>query len=102
MTGIYNRRKFFELAQPLFKNTQNLFVAMIDIDHFKKINDNYGHDAGDIVIKTLCNTISKLLPKNAIFARFGGEEFTVICTQDCIDSVKALFENIGVMKKTRG
>jgi diguanylate cyclase (GGDEF)-like protein len=94
MTGIYNRRKFFELAQPLFKNAQNLFVAMIDIDHFKKINDNYGHDAGDIVIKTLCNTISELLPKNAIFARFGGEEFTVICTQDSINSIQTLFENI--------
>lgn len=94
MTGIYNRRKFFELASLLFETTQNnLFISMIDIDHFKKINDTYGHDAGDIVIKTMARVIAELLPPYAIFGRIGGEEFAVILEKNEQD-VLALFENI--------
>lgn len=94
MTGIYNRRKFFELAKPLFENTSdNFFISMIDIDHFKKINDTYGHDIGDIVIKTLAQTINGLLPSNAIFARIGGEEFAIVLS-DNEQEIFTLFESI--------
>ena len=96
MTGIYNRRKFFELATLLFKeSTKEFFLATIDIDYFKKVNDNYGHDAGDYVIKRITEIIADLLPKSSIFARMGGEEFIVIFFEEN-ESKKAilLFEKI--------
>jgi diguanylate cyclase (GGDEF)-like protein len=83
MTGIYNRRKFFDLTNLLFKESnENFFLATIDIDYFKRVNDNFGHDAGDYVIKRITEIISDLLPQNSIFARMGGEEFTVVLTQE--------------------
>lgn len=95
MTGAYNRRKFFELSKPIFETSEcNIFVAMIDIDHFKKINDSYGHDAGDIVIKLVANTISNLLPEDAVFARIGGEEFVAVCNNEYKQKIIELFESI--------
>jgi diguanylate cyclase (GGDEF)-like protein len=95
MTGIYNRRKFFELATTLFnESNDNFFLATIDIDYFKRVNDNFGHDAGDFVIKRITEIISAQLPQDSIFARVGGEEFIVIFFEE--DSQKAIsfFENV--------
>ncbi len=79
MTGIYNRRKFFYLAEERFEKTkENLYSVMIDIDKFKAINDKYGHQVGDEVIKNVANIISSLIPKNTIFGRLGGEEFALV------------------------
>ncbi|HOI83846.1 MAG TPA: diguanylate cyclase, partial [Campylobacterales bacterium] len=75
MTGIYNRRKFFELVTALFDSSSGLFAAMIDIDNFKSINDRYGHDVGDKTIKLVTKTIEERLSKGAVFGRMGGEEF---------------------------
>lgn len=95
MTGIYNRRKFFELANELFKESgEELFLCMIDIDFFKKINDSFGHDAGDLVIKLITKTISDILPQNSIFARIGGEEFVVVCKKPSKEDTLELFEKI--------
>ena len=96
MTGIYNRRKFFELATLLFKESnENFFLATIDIDYFKRVNDNFGHDAGDYVIKRITEIISDLLPQNSIFARMGGEEFVVIFFKENEPQKAVLFfENI--------
>jgi len=88
MTGIYNRRRFFDLAQNMLDSTTNLFAVMIDIDKFKLINDNYGHPFGDIVIKSVVNTVSKNLPQNAIFGRLGGEEFAIIYEAESLEDVK--------------
>lgn len=95
MTGAYNRRKFFELAKQLFSQCdEDFFVSMIDIDYFKKVNDSYGHDAGDIVIKLVSKTIYDMLPQNAIFARIGGEEFVSVCKKSSKEETINLFENI--------
>jgi diguanylate cyclase (GGDEF)-like protein len=95
MTGIYNRRKFFELSKPMFDQYENnLFVSMLDIDHFKKVNDSFGHDAGDLVIKLVAKTISDMLPENSIFARIGGEEFVAVCIDNSVDRITQLFEDI--------
>ncbi len=95
MTGIYNRRKFFELATALYEESEeNFFVATIDIDFFKRVNDNLGHDAGDFVIKRITKIISDLLPSNSIFARMGGEEFIVIISKEDKGNIISLFENI--------
>jgi len=82
MTGIANRRRFFEKSQTLFdKNRSNHFsthLFMIDIDKFKEINDTFGHDIGDEVIKVFVNIVKNELGKNDCFARVGGDEFILL------------------------
>lgn len=81
LTGIFNRKKFFELGYPLFKRSgKELYVLMIDIDHLKKINHQYGHDVGDLVLKKIADVIKDVLPQDAIFGRMGGGEFSVMYT----------------------
>lgn len=101
MTGIYNRRKFFELGTKLFNSTDDIFATMIDIDKFKNINDQYGHPFGDVVIKSVTQNISNQILPDAIFARLGGEEFAILCKADSIDevhhkikSIRAIIENL--------
>lgn len=95
MTGIYNRRKFFELAKRLLKSGNNFFAIMIDIDNFKNINDTHGHPFGDVVIKSVVNTIVANIPRESIMGRLGGEEFCVLIKGD---SKKAMLEKIEVVR----
>lgn len=82
LTGLYNRRYFFQTGEKLLENArrQNLeiCVAMIDIDRFKAINDNFGHMNGDLVIKQLGELLKKSFRSSDIVARFGGEEFIIM------------------------
>ena len=95
LTGIYNRRKFFELGQALFNSSgRELYVLMIDIDHFKKVNDQYGHDVGDIVLKKVAHVIKEALPPQAIFARLGGEEFCVMYTSQTHEQAMDIVSDI--------
>ncbi len=80
LTGLSNRRRALQLGEKLFtkaKQNGKLSILMIDIDHFKNINDNFGHSKGDYVLKTLGKLISEQLRQNDVFARFGGEEFII-------------------------
>jgi len=81
LTGLYNRRQFSALTSQAFamaaREKTPFCVIMLDIDHFKSINDTYGHDAGDIVLKHLSSVIKQTLRKSDIIARWGGEEFIV-------------------------
>lgn len=82
LTKISNRRSLFDLGEVLYANarreTLHIAVAMIDADHFKKINDNYGHDGGDQVLIALAQTLKQLVRTTDIVARFGGEEFVCV------------------------
>ena len=83
LTGVYNRRFFqdrlrSELAR-LERYGGALSVIMLDIDHFKRINDKYGHGMGDKVLQTICQRISQRLRRNDVLCRLGGEEFVVLC-----------------------
>ncbi|MCG8550370.1 MAG: diguanylate cyclase [Desulfobacterales bacterium] len=79
LTGIYNRRRFFQLAEQMYAEaSDDLYAVMIDIDHFKRVNDRYGHHTGDDVLKSITRTISRALPKPSLFGRVGGEEFAVL------------------------
>ncbi len=83
LTGMYNRRFFFDEGCEVYEQTKEkglpLFVAMIDVDHFKKVNDAHGHDCGDAVLKHFAAQLSAHFPKELI-ARLGGEEFVVLIT----------------------
>jgi two-component system, cell cycle response regulator len=82
LTGIYNRKHFVELAdaeiQRAIRMEQNIYVVMLDIDYFKKVNDTLGHDAGDIVLKEIATIIQKTIRSYDLFGRFGGEEFVIL------------------------
>lgn len=91
LTGIHNRRRFFELATELFESPGDLMAVMLDIDHFKRINDTHGHGIGDRVLKQVATTIASRLPPEAIFGRLGGEEFAILLpNQRSMDLVPAL------------
>lgn len=94
MTGVYNRRRFFELAIPMFNENDTVYAIMLDIDKFKKINDTYGHDAGDEVIISVAKTISDSIPKQAVFGRLGGEEFAIISILQSTEEISCCIESI--------
>jgi diguanylate cyclase (GGDEF)-like protein len=79
LTQIYNRRAFFEYCNLHFAETAALSapftVILLDIDHFKKVNDTYGHHVGDEVLVHVATIIQQQLAGRALFARYGGEEF---------------------------
>ena len=86
LTELYNRRYFFENAKKMIKAAQKsdqmYVVCMIDLDHFKKTNDTYGHDIGDVVLVTFAQLLNEHFP-NDLVARLGGEEFSIfIATND--------------------
>lgn len=97
LTGINNRRSFFEKSYKNFalwkKNNIPITVVMLDIDHFKKVNDTYGHDAGDIVIKGIAKYIESKVGNKSIIGRYGGEEYVVVLPNNISESYQ-LFESM--------
>ena len=83
LTGIHNRRYFQDRLKAemvrLNRTSGALSVIMLDIDHFKRINDQHGHAVGDGVLQELCKRISQRLRRSDVFCRLGGEEFMVLC-----------------------
>ncbi|MDH5516481.1 MAG: diguanylate cyclase [Gammaproteobacteria bacterium] len=83
LTGLYNRKYIFETGTKLFHNAKRkniqLTSAMIDIDHFKKVNDTHGHHIGDLALKHVSKILSKELRDGDILSRMGGEEFCILC-----------------------
>lgn len=82
LTGLFNRRAFDRRLDQVFaafrKGGRSFVLVLIDIDHFKSINDNHGHQVGDDVLKELARTLKSQLSDAIIVARFGGEEFVAI------------------------
>lgn len=82
LTGLYNKKYFLDRIDSDYAHAQrhdtSLALLLFDIDHFKKINDTYGHPAGDSVLKKLTRIVRKTLRTADIFARYGGDEFIVL------------------------
>ena len=106
LTGASNRRHFIELATIELKRSRRygsqMAVIMLDIDHFKSINDNYGHSIGDEVLKRLVDCCHQELRTSDIFGRFGGEEFAAILVETdpetTLKTCKRLIEEIAKLK----
>jgi diguanylate cyclase (GGDEF)-like protein len=86
LTGTYNRRFLEETLSKLIvpddrRRGQVVSLLVIDLDHFKHINDTYGHQVGDLVLKTVAQTLHRSLKASDILARYGGEEFVVVLPQ---------------------
>ena len=92
LTGVYNRR-YFDLTLPKFikkaaEYNIKFSVLMLDIDHFKKFNDTYGHDVGDKVLKIVSSTVKEHIRGNQdILFRYGGEEFVIISMDDLTGAI---------------
>lgn len=82
LTGIYNRNFFFKRAQEeisrAIRTQSNITVAMLDIDRFKDVNDRFGHQAGDFILKAFTDEIQEHIRTYDLLARYGGEEFVIL------------------------
>jgi diguanylate cyclase (GGDEF)-like protein/PAS domain S-box-containing protein len=98
LTGLWNRRYFFEIGHNECKRTRRykakFGMLMIDIDHFKDINDTYGHAAGDLVLKNTAEIFRKSLRDVDIAARIGGEEFAVLMPNTDIEGARIVAERL--------
>jgi len=98
LTGLMNRRAFFEHAQVLYEqcrhNRQPLCALMMDMDHFKEINDTYGHQAGDQVLRQIGGVISASFRQADVYGRLGGEEFAVLLPNTSLETARAIAEQL--------
>ncbi len=98
LTGLYNRRYFFSVMEPYFAHAlssdEEFVTAMIDIDHFKQINDTYGHDVGDKAIIHFSEILRSNTQPHDVVARFGGEEFCVVLKDVGRDKAIEVLERI--------
>lgn len=105
LTGIANRKLFdMELrraARDAMENGDTLSLLMIDIDHFKKFNDTYGHQVGDEVLKLISNTLKKSVKGGDLPARYGGEEFAVVLPKTDIKGAISVAQSIRGRISTR-
>ncbi len=98
LTKLYNRRHLFELGETLYANAKRgdicLAAALIDADHFKRINDNFGHQVGDQALKLIADTLVNTLRKSDVVARYGGEEFVCLAIIKRPQDAPLLFERV--------
>jgi diguanylate cyclase (GGDEF)-like protein len=98
LTGVYNRRTFKELAEPLLSRARRtrgpVSLLLLDLDHFKRVNDTHGHLAGDDVLEGFARLARTCLRKEDLLARYGGEEFVVLLPGAAETAALALAERI--------
>jgi diguanylate cyclase (GGDEF)-like protein/PAS domain S-box-containing protein len=94
LTGLPNRREFLEVTEKILKSSEQLSVLMLDIDFFKKVNDTYGHDAGDEVLRALAKVGMSATRSMDLFARWGGEEFVVALPGADVEQARAIAEKL--------
>lgn len=94
LTEILNREEILKRGEFLLKNKKNCSIILIDIDHFKSINDNYGHAAGDYVLKSISSIMQEIILENGYIGRFGGEEFLIVIYDCKFDKVMKIAEQL--------
>ncbi len=98
LTGVYNRHKFEDILilemERSRRFSQPLSLILIDIDHFKIVNDTYGHDVGDEVLKYLVKIVQDTIRQIDVFARWGGEEFLILSPSTDLENVQLLAEKL--------
>ena len=98
LTGLYNKRALLEMSQDKLaaakRFSRKLSLLVVDIDHFKKVNDTYGHDQGDVVLKGLGVILRKAKRTTDAVARFGGEEFVIVCEETDREGAMLLAERV--------
>jgi diguanylate cyclase (GGDEF)-like protein/PAS domain S-box-containing protein len=92
LTGVYNRRYFAEALENetarAVREQSPFSIIILDIDHFKKINDTYGHKCGDLILRSLTDFLQENTRRSDIVCRFGGEEFVILMPDAAVDSAR--------------
>lgn len=98
LTNVYDRRYVFarlgEIITEYERRGRNFCVSILDIDHFKQVNDTYGHQAGDVVLKEFAHTVGSAIRQYDLLGRYGGEEFIIVSTSARASETAALIERI--------
>jgi len=98
LTGLYNRRYLWEFLRREWvrarRKDESLAVIMIDLDHFKRINDTHGHEAGDFVLVAIAGLLGNQIRSSDIVCRYGGEEFALVLPEASLDNVRLRAEHI--------
>jgi len=105
LTNLYNRRWLDEMLPRIFERYQTkkteFSIIMLDIDHFKHYNDNYGHLSGDAALRNIAATITENIRPNDMAARYGGEEFMVLLPETNIEEANIIAERLRVAVKSK-
>jgi diguanylate cyclase (GGDEF)-like protein len=98
LTKTFNKKYFTDRLESEFayaaRTKANLSLVVFDLDHFKEVNDTYGHPAGDLVLSEMAQAVATLIRAEDVFARVGGEEFAVICQSADSDQALAIAERV--------
>lgn len=98
LTGLFNRRTFEERLEEEFsvitRHKMESCLALVDVDHFKKVNDTYGHQAGDVVLRTLAGKLKEGVRTGDLVGRWGGEEFILYIRQAGLEGAVTLLERL--------
>ncbi|MFN3280031.1 MAG: GGDEF domain-containing protein, partial [Paracoccus hibiscisoli] len=94
LTNLANRRTFVTSACKMLQEQEGASLLLLDIDHFKVVNDTHGHAAGDQVLLAFSRTIEQRMPKGWLFARIGGEEFACLMPRMSAQKAVAVAENL--------
>jgi len=94
LTGVLNRRGFTGAAQVLLGHHREAVLALIDLDHFKSINDRFGHSGGDALLQTFAQRLCECVRRSDICARWGGEEFAVLLPGASVGQAREVMERL--------
>jgi len=104
LTGVHNKRYFLEFLERelavAVRQSQALSLIMIDIDHFKKINDTHGHLAGDAALKQMCQRLKPRIRTTDLLARYGGEEFAAVLPATALEGAMQVADELRVIIET--
>ena len=98
LTDLYNRRAFLEMARPIWSIAQRqhrpMAMIMLDIDHFKQVNDQFGHEVGDNVLVQTANMLAEVCRSGDLLSRWGGEEFLLLLSETDLEQARVFAERI--------
>ncbi|MCV6601661.1 MAG: GGDEF domain-containing protein [Cohaesibacter sp.] len=94
LTQTYNRSTFYELSRDGAKTGRDAAILMIDVDHFKQINDSYGHSVGDDALRLIVGAIRSAIRESDVIGRIGGEEFCLYCPQTTSEQAHHIAERV--------
>lgn len=98
LTSLFNRRYFIDFIEKQMmiakREAKPFTLLMLDLDHFKRFNDNFGHDAGDYVIRTMANLLSNNVREEDVICRIGGEEFAIVLPSTTLEEATLLAEKV--------
>lgn len=94
LTGIRNRQCFLSTAETILRGEHNAVLAVVDIDHFKLINDQFGEEAGDNLLRALAQRLAQGIRRSDIIARWGGNQFSMLLPDTMLDEARMVLERL--------